>query len=525
MRVISRALASVLGVLLFCSANASDDLPSAMPANEAVILANIAYQDGQYAVAACYYLVAARVTGDEEMAENAARSAARADDVDILKEAGRLWSELQPQDIAAAEFLARVYTDVGELDEAVVQLDRIRRSYEGGADIGFDSLVPYLQRERNRRVAVALMQRLIVDHEKTPAAIYGLAYMQARARLFDDALVSINRALDLEQNSSRSIRFKSDVLLALGRRDEALAFLKKSVERLDQHALRVHYARALRLNGAHDEAIRQYKIAVFDQNSTDEEDFISLGSLLYEQQRYDEAVAVYLKLAKFNPDMPQPWFYLAEIAELQGDIDSALEWYSKVPESQFYVEARKKRAILLAKQGDLKAARRQISDLRALNYFGVNVELALLEGGLLQQAGQPKAAKDIYDAGVEASPYDQELLLARAVLAKNQGDQGYFESELKKLIDNDPVHGDSLSVLGVSLAQQSRYYEARQYLEPLSKMRPTDTTVASYYGEVLWHEGEKTAAERIWAQGLLVNPHSQLLHTMTERYAVESAAE
>lgn len=533
MRAIFTALTPILGVtVFFCSllsaplytvAYAADakDSSSQASVSEAILLADIAYREGSYAQAARYYLEAARATDDVELAENATRSAARSDSVELLKQAGRFWSVLEPDNIASAEFLARVYSDVGEIDEAVAQLDRIRRSYEGGADLGFDSITPYLQRERNRRKAVILMQHLVIGHEQIPAAVYGLAYMQARAHLFDDALVSVNKAIALNKDSSRSIRFKADVLHALERDDEALSALKSAVDRLGQRELRVHYARLLQLNKLSDQAIEQYKIIVFDNNSRDDEDYIALGSLLYDAQRYDEAVAVYTKLTQVNPEMPHSWFYLGEIAEILSDDKAAIDWYSQVPESQFYVDAGKKRAALLAKRGDLAAARILIAELRALNYFGVGSELALLEGDLLQQANQPELAKNIYKVALEASPHDQDLLLARAVLAKNQGDEHYFESELEKIIESDPEHVDSLYVMGLFLAEQARYHEARKHFEVLSKLRPKDTTVAAHYGEVLWHEGDKAAAQQVWAQGLLINPKSKLIYTMTDRYSAQ----
>jgi len=43
-------------------------------------------------------------------------------------------------------------------------------------------------------------------------------------------------------------------------------------------------------------------------------------------------------------------------------LKAALDWCSKVPESQFYVEAGAK--ALLAKQGDLATVRSQIRELR-----------------------------------------------------------------------------------------------------------------------------------------------------------------
>ena len=74
------------------------------------------------------------------------------------------------------------------------------------------------------------------------------------------------------------------------------------------------------------------------------------------------------------------------------------------------------------------------------------------------------------------------------------------------------------SVMGVLLVEQEHYHEARQYVELLLKLQPDAATVAGYYGEVLWHDGEKTAAQRVWAQALLANPQSKLIQAMSDRY-------
>ncbi len=501
------------------AASAENDASEAELA-ELLLSANIAYQNGQYSEAAGYYLELAKLSDDAESAENAARAAARADDKVLLREAGRFWSRLAPEDLRAAEFLARVYSDIGDLDEAVVQLDRVRRSYLGGVDQGFDSVVPYLQRERNRRLAVTLMEKLVVGHEQTPAAIYGLAYMQARANLLPESLKTIDRALEMDADSARSIRFKADILLALEREEEALSYLKSALKKYDQHSLRVHYARALRFSGDIDESIRQYQIVV-DQQSDDEEDYLSLGDLLYQQKRYEEAVGVYQQLTTLNPELPQAWYYLGEISEKQGDIDAAIDWYAQVPESQFFIEAGKHRALLLADNGEVEQAREQIRTLRDYNYVGVGSELTVLEGKILQNAGQVQTAERLYDDALEETPDDQEILLARAILAKDSGNFEYFETEVRRLLADDPEYEDYQLALGLALAEKTRYHEAQEYLEPLSKLRPDDEILASHYGEILWHQGDKTAAQRVWAQGLLSNPQSELLQAITERYQLD----
>jgi len=87
--------------------------------------------------------------------------------------------------------------------------------------------------------------------------------------------------------------------------------------------------------------------------------------------------------------------------------------------------------------------------------------------------------------------------LARAVLAKNYGDQPYFESKLKKLLADGPEHSTSPAALSVFLVGQGRYHQARSYLEPLLKLRSEAAIAAGYYGEVLWHDGKKAAAQQI----------------------------
>ncbi len=85
----------------------------------------------------------------------------------------------------------------------------------------------------------------------------------------------------------------------------------------------------------------------------------------------------------------------------------------------------------------------------------------MLEAALLLQVYKSDAAKAVYEANVEEASNDQNLLLARAVLAKNYGDQPYFESKLKKLLADGPERSTSPAALSVFLVELGCYHQAR----------------------------------------------------------------
>ena len=116
----------------------------------------------------------------------------------------------------------------------------------------------------------------------------------------------------------------------------------------------------------------------------------------------------YLDVVATNPaqarDPGQVYSYLSQIAEERGDTEAALKWLGKMSgsdsrhQSQFNIELR--RANLLAKRGDVNAARALLKSLRP-DSSEDKVQLILTDAQILRNANQFQTAFVTLEAGLK----------------------------------------------------------------------------------------------------------------------------
>lgn len=135
------------------------------------------------------------------------------------------------------------------------------------------------------------------------------------------------------------------------------------------------------------------------------------------------------------------------------------------------------------------------------------------------------------------------------MIADKRNDLTQLEDDLRQIIDNDPNNAMALNALGYTLADRTeRLEEARQLIEQAHQLEPNDAAItdslgwvyfrlgdldsaerllreaynglpdaeiAAHLGEVLWFQGKRTEARRIWNQALKNQPNdATLLDTM-----------
>jgi tetratricopeptide (TPR) repeat protein len=83
-----------------------------------------------------------------------------------------------------------------------------------------------------------------------------------------------------------------------------------------------------------------------------------------------------------------------------------------------------------------------------------------------------------------------------------------------KLTPDDPFIQDSM---GWVLYRLGRMQEAREYLEKAYKRRP-DPEIAAHFGEVLWVQGHREEAQRVWRSTLEHNPGNEALQAVIKKF-------
>lgn len=515
------------------------------------LLADISTQRQGHEVAADTYYKLAHRNADATLAELAVRSAMQAGDRKKALAALELWLDIDPEDERALASITRLYLGEKRLDDAYKYLQQIRQSREGEEGKGFFYVARLLAASRQRHEALALMERVVAGHEDDLDAAFATSYLALQFGQYEQADALLAPVLQQRADDKQVILQKALILRRLMRFDEAIAFLGDAVRRLpDNFELRTTYASFLVDAERFEEALSQYQ-RLAELNPDNQEVIFASGLLSLQLQQIDAAEAQFMALyesGSANPDVP---YNLARIAEVREDIDSALRWYSQVTGGQNYPEAQLRIAVLTALQGDLAAARAQLSVLRT-NIPAMSSQVSLTEGGLLQDAGRYDDAIAVYTEALNISPENTRLLYARSLAYATTDRFALFEQDVRAILKREPDNADALNALGYYLADSttrleeaekliSRALELRgdshyildsygwlqfrlgNYEEALSYIRraleiQADTEISAHLGEVLWVMGKRNEARRIWREAFKEDPENKVLKEVMQRF-------
>jgi tetratricopeptide (TPR) repeat protein len=511
-----------------------------------LLLGEIAGNRGQLEVAVTSLQRAALKTRDVRVAERATLVALYARRPAEAITSARLWLELQPSAAEAREALATALIELGELQEARRHLDGILAAAAGAGHLGqsYLRIAAVLGRQQQRGAALEVMQTLVTQHPDNPEGQFALAHVAVRASDLDAALAAIERTLALRPGWEEAALFKVRILVSRKDDKRLAAFYEQFLDDYPRaRELRLNYARHLLENKQWDKAREQFKRVVAD-NPTDADALFAVGLLALQAEVYDEAER-YLQLTlEQSRDNDQARLYLGQIAEKRKRYDEALRWYREIGPGGQHFEAQVRIALTIARQGDVAAARAHLDGLTPENDNQV-VQLALSEEQLLREAKLHHEAFEALSRALARLPDNADLLYARALAAERIDRLEVVESDLRRILRNDPKNASALNALGYTLADRTtRYQEALALLEQALALKPddpyimdsmgwvqyrlgnhaealkylraalekrNDAEIAAHLGEVLWMTGDRAGAESVWRRALQDTPDNEAL--------------
>lgn len=514
------------------------------------LLAEIAAQRGDVGLAAQAYLDLARRTRDPRIARRAAEISMFARMGNAAVDAAKIWHETDPQSPRALQALAGLLIAANRMDEAQPYLKKMLTA--PGADVGdvFLQAGRTLAGAPDKQGALKLVRTLAADYPNNAEARFAVA--QAALAAGDDAtaLTEARSARAERKDWEPAVMLEAQVLQKRSNA-EALGVLKGFLaDNPGAREVRLAYARTLVAEKLFAEARAEFQglLAAFPQNT----DVIYAVALLSMQLNdFDVAETGLKRLLDLDyRDKNLVRIYLGQIAEEQKRPKDALEWYKAVDAGDQYVLARTRYAQLIAREGQLDAARAwlQASDVSSTQQ---RVQILLSEAQLLRDANQVKLAYELLERELDRLPNNPELLYDYAMLAERMERLDVLETSLRKLIGMRPDHAHAYNALGYSLADRNvRLSEARELIERALKLSPDDAfiidsmgwvlfrqgqfkealeylkrafsarpdpEIAAHLSEVLWRAGEHAEAERILKDGLDKSPGNEVLTNTLKR--------
>jgi tetratricopeptide (TPR) repeat protein len=515
-----------------------------------ILLGEIAGQRGVMDVSVPHYLQAARESRDPRVAERAMQVATFAKQYDIALQAARRWVELDGENIEARKGLTALALQVGDMDEVIRQVDYLL-STSSDPEEGYRLATAVLVHDTDKQAALDVMRRMVDHHPENAYAWMALCRMAVQAGELEQALEAVDQALVYAPGLPAAIILKAQVLVRLDRKEDATWVLRQAVAAHPEDAdLHFAYGRMLLDANELEQARAQFaEVVKLEPDNID--GLYSLALLELETRQFKSGEQHLKQLLELNERQQNAYYYLGYAAREQGNDEAALEWFGKVESGDYWSQSQLSIAAILIRQDKLDEMQDHMQTLRQKNP-DQSVQLYILEGQVLSDAGLTQSAYDLYTTALTANSDNEDLLYARALTAEKLGDLAAAERDMRRILANDPDNVRTQNALGYTLADKTTRYEealvyitrayektpddpavidsmgwvhyrlgkldiARQYLQQAWEMT-SDSEIGAHLGEVMWQQGDYEAARKVWEQASEISPDDAVLQETLKRF-------
>lgn len=515
------------------------------------LVSEIAGQRGQLGLATGGLLDLARKTRDPRLAKRATEAAMYSRLDREALEAATLWLQLEPDDPKALQVVTLLLIKSGRLAEARPHLETLIAAEGESRGLDFMHLNQLLAGQKDKAAVLTLVQDLAKPYPTSAEAHFAIAHAAWGADKTDLALQEIRQALNLRPGWEAAGMLQGLLLQQLSMA-QAFDFYKDFLGRYPKaEDVRLAYARALVGERRYADARNEFR-ALVEEFPDNPDVSVAIGLLSLQLRDYD-AAENYLKRALdlHYKDEDAVRMYLAQVFEERKQYAAAADWYDRVGQGEHYLAARIKKAAMLAQQDRLADARRLLQQLPVQN-SQQRVQVILAEAQLLRDAKAYQEAFDLLGKGLEKLPNYPDLLYDHAMAAEKIGRLDVLEQDLRKLIRLKPDYAHAYNALGYTLAERSeRLDEAQKLIEKALALAPDDAyimdsmgwveyrqgrldkaesylkrayaaqpdpEIAAHLGEVLWMEGKRDEAEKLWQAALKDNPHHEALLNALKKF-------
>lgn len=513
-----------------------------------VLAGEMAIQRDNRALAAREYVAALEYSQDPALAKRATRIALFAGRPELAYRAARIWAMVVPDSLDAQRTATRMA--IANMDrDGVARYAPQLVAAAASPDIGYRLLADVVSGQPQAGdIAVDTLRDMASRDADSAPAQYALGVVALRYDRSAIAAQAAERALAIDPEWNDAVLLQAGVWIRQGQTDKAQALIEglpgnaasRAQYQLALARLLIEADQATAALGAFERAIElqpdnaeaRYGLAILA---------LSVGDLDRAQQALET-------LHERNERPDEAAYYLGTIAEERGDYGAAQRWYQRVESGGHAFESQVRAARMIYEQGDLTGAQRRLRELRE-TYPEMIEQLYAAEGQLLYEAGEPRAALDVYNHGLEHTSNSIELRYGRSMAYERLGRIDAARADLQAVLDAEPDDARALNALGYLLANHADNYEqARAYIQRALEAEPDnpaildsmgwveyrmgnltqarrylerayrdfqDAEVAAHLGEVLWKQGQREAARNIWQGALADDPdHPVLVETI-----------
>lgn len=478
-----------------------------------LLLGEIAGQRGLFDDAASIYFGLAQDTRDPRIARRATEIALHNRRPDLALAGAKLWVEVEKVNpVYAHQTLIGLLAAQGKFDELKAAVASLLATEPAEVGPTLLRLGRLLARSNDRKAVRALVDSVTAPYLGLPEAHYARAQAALDERDLPAALESIRRARTLKPDWEAAALFQVQIT---ENRDSALSELGAFVRAFPAaREARLAYARTLVAEKRYEEARREFR-ALLEQAGSDGDKSgdtvfaVAMLSLqLNDTQEAERHLRRLVEIGHVEADKAR--YYLGRIAEENRRPEEALDWYGQMGRGEHYLAARLHAALLIAKRGDIDAARQYLITSEAGNPQE-RAQLLIGEAQILREAGQLDAAHAVLLEGLAKQPDQIEMLYEIALLAERLGRPEELETRLRRLLELKPDHAHAHNALGYSFADRNIHLdEARRLIDRALELAPNDPFILDSKGWVLFRQGDGQGALDTLKQAFGVRPDPEI---------------
>ena len=548
-----------LSVLILSACAAIHSKPEPAPQSFYTVTGEIALARQEPRVAAIQYATAAAHETDPAIFQRATEVTAETLQPTLMAGVAARWLIVDPKSLPAQRAAARAALALDNIDAAAAHYRVVLLNSPAGVDAEFADVETDLGSDENVFGAHQLADRLASYFPSSPSAlrIQGIAAMRA-----DDpaaAVHSLSGALAIEPSSGNEAKQTAHKELAqtllrarilAGDVEEPLRAAQAQLETDPSASNRFNYAALLMTAQRLPEASEQLEILARNPESTAVA-LRLLGLLEFQQGHFEAASAKFRQLLNTGKFPDDAFYYLALIADRNGDPERALRFFSQVQNGENVVPALLRAAALLHKHGAPSAADELLDRLLEDEPQRAPEILTARARMYVQSSELPKAFA-VLDKGEMDYPDNVELRYARASVYEEQGLVAEALRELTLVAKARPDDPAALNALGFTLADHTKdlararklierahaaapknpaildslgwvYYRQGRPADALPYLKAAyaddyDGDIAAHLGEVLWQLGQQDEAQKIWSEASAMDADNPLLKSTRHRF-------
>ena len=520
-----------------------------------VFAAEVTGSDGDLVTAVDHYIEAALKSDDPAIAERATRVAFSANLWPAAAMAAGRWAELDPENLAAQESAALATLRMNDYAAAEWHLERILSLSGVNSEDAWADVTALLSGAPNPRRAGEVLERLLerLPAENPAEALLARSRLAARGgqldiarRLGDAALAEAPERADLQVWAGRLDLSLGDMAAATEHFGAAHQLAPRDAE------IGLAYAEMLARDRRYDQAQ-----TVLDGLPDSPEMRATRVAYALRADEPERAQRVYEGFGDLPvaPDGSRA-FHAGRAAELLQRPEEALEWYARIEEGPFVLDAYTRRAWLEAESGDLAEARNLLSAMRVQSDSDVVLESYLAEGEILRRHRRLAEAVTVLSEGIATLGERSELLYSRALVFVERGNIERAEQDLRRIIEAEPDNATAINALGYTLAdrtdrlneaealirrayeldpsepsiidsmgwvafRQGRYDEAVEFLESAWALE-NNPEIGAHLAEALWAAGQRERARNVLQDAQRVDPENAVLIDTLKRLGIDS---